>query len=193
MSRAFRVKGLNALTRRVRRKHLSYAIEKSYRSWAQSYIRALPKYPTAWPSEKKAEAFLTGLAQRDVAAATQNQALSAKYQTDSLDRLPRATTGEGGRASCQRQREAAVAPAGLPAAHGALGEVHPLAEGAAQGRASSRARHRRPAPLIRNFINGFLDTVLRLYFLDTPESSGTLGEGKTLKYRYSSQGFFFPP
>ena len=77
MSRAFRVKGLNALTRRVRRKHLSYAIEKSYRAWAQSYIRALPKYPTAWPSEKKAEAFLTGLAQRDVAAATQNQALNA--------------------------------------------------------------------------------------------------------------------
>jgi site-specific recombinase XerD len=57
--------------------HLSYATEKSYRSWAQSYIRALPKYPTAWPSEKKAEAFLTGLAQRDVAAATQNQALNA--------------------------------------------------------------------------------------------------------------------
>ena len=108
MSRAFRVKGLNALTRRGRRMHLSYATEKSYAGWAQSYIRALPKYPTAWPSEKKAEAFLTSLAQRDVAAATQNQALS-------------------------------------------------------------------------------------LYFLDTPESSGTLGEGKTLKYRRSSQGFFFPP
>ena len=57
--------------------HLSYATEKSYAGWAQSYIRALPKYPTAWPSEKKAEAFLTGLAQRDVAAATQNQALNA--------------------------------------------------------------------------------------------------------------------
>ena len=77
MSRAFRVKGLNALTRRGRRMHLSYATEKSYAGWAQSYIRALPKYPTAWPSEKKAEAFLTGLAQRDVAAATQNQALNA--------------------------------------------------------------------------------------------------------------------
>ena len=68
---------LQILSEKCRLKHLSYATEKSYRSWAQSYIRALPKYPTAWPSEKKAEAFLTGLAQRDVAAATQNQALNA--------------------------------------------------------------------------------------------------------------------
>ena len=57
--------------------HLSYATEKSYSHWAQSYIRALSKYPKAWSSEKKAEAFLTGLAKRDVAAATQNQALNA--------------------------------------------------------------------------------------------------------------------
>ena len=57
MSRAFRVKGLNALTRRGRRMHLSYATEKSYRSWAQSYIRALPKYPTAWPREKSGRGF----------------------------------------------------------------------------------------------------------------------------------------
>ena len=57
--------------------HLSYATEKSYSHWAQSYIRALSKYPKAWSSEKKAEAFLTGLAMRDVAAATQNQALNA--------------------------------------------------------------------------------------------------------------------
>ncbi len=68
---------LEILSEKCRVKHLSYATEKSYRSWAQSYIRALPKYPTAWPSEKKAEAFLTSLAQRDVAAATQNQALNA--------------------------------------------------------------------------------------------------------------------
>ncbi len=68
---------LQILSEKCRVKHLSYATEKSYRSWALSYIRALPKYPTAWPSEKKAEAFLTGLAQRDVAAATQNQALNA--------------------------------------------------------------------------------------------------------------------
>jgi site-specific recombinase XerD len=31
----------------------------------------------AWPSERKAEVFLTGLAKRGVAAATQNRALNA--------------------------------------------------------------------------------------------------------------------
>ena len=41
MSRAFRVKGLNALSRRGRRMHLSYATEKRYAGWAQSYIRAV--------------------------------------------------------------------------------------------------------------------------------------------------------
>ena len=68
---------LRILSDTCRRKHLSYATEKSYRTWALSYIRALAKFPKAWPSEKKAEAFLTGLAKRDVAAATQNQALNA--------------------------------------------------------------------------------------------------------------------
>jgi len=58
-------------------KHLSYATEKSYRTWAVSYIGAVGKLPKAWTSEKKAEAFLTGLAKREVAAATQNQALNA--------------------------------------------------------------------------------------------------------------------
>ncbi len=43
VSRAFRVKGLNALTRRGRRMHLSYATEESYAGWAQSYIRAVLK------------------------------------------------------------------------------------------------------------------------------------------------------
>ena len=57
--------------------HLSYATEKSYAHWAQSYMRGLAKMPKAWTSERKAEAFLTGLAHRDVAAATQNQALNA--------------------------------------------------------------------------------------------------------------------
>ena len=43
VSSVFRVKGLNALTRRGRRMHLSYATEKSYAGWAQSYIRAVLK------------------------------------------------------------------------------------------------------------------------------------------------------
>ena len=68
---------LRILSDKCRRMHLSYATEKSYSHWAQSYISALSKYPKAWTSERKAEAFLTGLAKRDVAAATQNQALNA--------------------------------------------------------------------------------------------------------------------
>ena len=46
---------LQILSDKCRRMHLSYATEKSYAGWAQSYIRVLPKYPTAWMSEKKAE------------------------------------------------------------------------------------------------------------------------------------------
>lgn len=38
---------------------------------------AVEKLPKAWPSERKAEALLTGLAKRDVAAAPQNQGLNA--------------------------------------------------------------------------------------------------------------------
>lgn len=68
---------LKNLSDTCRLKHLSYATEKSYAGWAQSYIRALPKFQKSWTSERKAEAFLTGLALRDVAAATQNQALNA--------------------------------------------------------------------------------------------------------------------
>jgi integron integrase len=68
---------LQLLSDKCRRMHLSYATEKSYAGWARSYIRALPKFPNVWASEKKAEAFLTGLAKREVAAATQNQALNA--------------------------------------------------------------------------------------------------------------------
>jgi integron integrase len=60
-----------------RLKHLSYATEKSYSGWVQSYIRALGKMPAEWPSEQKAAAFLTQLARAGVAAATQSQALNA--------------------------------------------------------------------------------------------------------------------
>ena len=43
VSRAFRAQGLNALTRRGRRMHRSYATEKRYAGRAQSYIRAVLK------------------------------------------------------------------------------------------------------------------------------------------------------
>ena len=68
---------LSRLSDVCRRKHLSLATEKSYRGWLQSYIRALAGLPPGWSSEKKAEAFLTDIAKRGVAAATQNQALNA--------------------------------------------------------------------------------------------------------------------
>lgn len=68
---------LSKLSDVCRRKHLSLATEKSYAGWAKSYIEELLRLPREWTSEKKAEAYLTKLARRDVAAATQNQALNA--------------------------------------------------------------------------------------------------------------------
>ncbi len=68
---------LQVLSDKCRRMHLSYATEKSYGLWAQSYSGAVAKMPGTWTSGRKAEAFLTGLAKRGVAAATQNQALNA--------------------------------------------------------------------------------------------------------------------
>lgn len=60
-----------------RRKHLAFATEKAYRLWIQSYIQALAGKSPKGNSEEKAEAYLTNLARRGVAAATQNQALNA--------------------------------------------------------------------------------------------------------------------
>src|SRR5437667_5428265 len=60
-----------------RLKHLALATERSYAGWVRSYIKALDSVPRSCDSERKVEAFLTGLAQRGVAAATQNQALNA--------------------------------------------------------------------------------------------------------------------
>lgn len=53
------------------------ATEKSYAGWVRSYIEELLRLPREWTSEKKVEAYLTKLARRGVAAATQNQALNA--------------------------------------------------------------------------------------------------------------------
>ena len=60
-----------------RLKHLSYATEKSYAGWVQSYSKVLLTLPAEWTSEEKAGAFLTQLAKRGVATATQSQALNA--------------------------------------------------------------------------------------------------------------------
>ena len=68
---------LSRLSDICRRKHLALVTEKSYAAWVRSYIRAVQAMPGDWKSEQKVEAFLTRLAKRDVAAATQNQALNA--------------------------------------------------------------------------------------------------------------------
>ena len=99
MSRAFRVKGLNALTRRGRRMHLSYATEKSYAGWAQSYIRALPKYPTAWPSKKKGRGFphrpcAAGCGGGDAESGAECHCLSLQGRSRDAD-------GDGGCAACE--------------------------------------------------------------------------------------------
>ncbi len=60
-----------------RLKRYSYATEKSYAGWLQSYSRMLLTLPPEWTSEEKAVAFLTQMAGRGVAAATQSQALNA--------------------------------------------------------------------------------------------------------------------
>ena len=60
-----------------RRRHLSYATEKSYSGWAQSYMKVLAVLPAGWTSAEKVGEFLTRIARRGVAAATQSQALNA--------------------------------------------------------------------------------------------------------------------
>jgi hypothetical protein len=56
-------------------------------------------------------------------------------------------------------KENLVLPLLAPAPHRALGEVHPLVEGATLSPASPPACHRRPAPVMCGFARGFFDTV----------------------------------
>ena len=65
------------LTEVVRRKHLALATERTYCAWLRRYCDFLKGLPLHLPSEHKLERFLTVLAQKDVAASTQNQAFNA--------------------------------------------------------------------------------------------------------------------
>jgi site-specific recombinase XerD len=65
------------LTEVVRRQHLALATERTYCAWLRRYCDFLKGLPLHLPSEHKLEQFLTALAQRDVAASTQNQAFNA--------------------------------------------------------------------------------------------------------------------
>jgi hypothetical protein len=65
------------LTEVVRRQHLALATERTYCAWLRRYCDFLKRLPLQLPSEHKLERFLTALAQKDVAASTQNQAFNA--------------------------------------------------------------------------------------------------------------------
>ena len=69
---------LEQVSARMRLKHYSRRTEQAYLYWIRRYIRAwLPRHPRELDGAA-VEAFLTRLATRDeVAASTQNQALSA--------------------------------------------------------------------------------------------------------------------
>lgn len=61
----------------IRRQHKAIATEQAYCGWLWRYFRFIYSLPKEMPSERKAEAFLNTLAQRDVSASTQNGAFHA--------------------------------------------------------------------------------------------------------------------
>ena len=65
------------LTNAVRRKHLALSTERTYVHWLVQFCGFLKTVDPALTSETKIERWLTRLALRDVAAATQNQAFNA--------------------------------------------------------------------------------------------------------------------
>lgn len=52
----------------MRLRHFSYATEKAYCHWLQSYMEAVRMLPQEWDSEQKVRRFLTDEAKRGVAA-----------------------------------------------------------------------------------------------------------------------------
>lgn len=61
----------------IRRQHKALATEESYVLWLRRYMAAIRQMPNALSSEQKLERFLSELAQRGVAASTQQQAFNA--------------------------------------------------------------------------------------------------------------------
>lgn len=61
----------------IRRKHFSLATEENYIHWINRFFQWLKANPAAKTPKERMEGFLTMLAKRDVAAATQNQAFAA--------------------------------------------------------------------------------------------------------------------
>ena len=50
-----KAEALEKLKDAIRLRHFSYATEKSYAHWLQSYMTAVRKFPANWPAEKKGE------------------------------------------------------------------------------------------------------------------------------------------
>src|ERR1051325_802368 len=61
----------------IQRKHLAHSTGRSYGAWLGRYCDFVKTLPSHISSEQKVERFLTVLAQKDVAASTQNQAFNA--------------------------------------------------------------------------------------------------------------------
>ena len=62
----------------MRLRHLAISTEQCYLAWLDRYMRFLAAEGSRWgPSEERVQAFLTGLAHREVSASTQNQAFNA--------------------------------------------------------------------------------------------------------------------
>jgi hypothetical protein len=68
-------KAVARLTKIIR--HLALAREHNYRTWLRGYCDYLKGLRSHLSSEQKLERFLSALAQKDVAASTQNQAFNA--------------------------------------------------------------------------------------------------------------------
>lgn len=62
---------------KIRLKHLAYSTEQAYCGWVARYCAFLQSVHADLTSEQKVERFLTGMAQRDCSAVTQNQAFNA--------------------------------------------------------------------------------------------------------------------
>jgi hypothetical protein len=70
-------KAVARLSEVIRRKPLALATERSYCAWLRRYCDNLKGLPAHLSSEQKLVRFLNALAQKNVAASTQNQAFSA--------------------------------------------------------------------------------------------------------------------
>lgn len=71
------IQAIQKLRQVIRRQHKALATEETYVLWLRRYMAAIRQMPNSLPSEQKLERFLTELAQRGVAASTQQQAFNA--------------------------------------------------------------------------------------------------------------------